>query len=357
MADALKLIMDDFAALTGSPMPADQNGRIAVIRIGERLEIYVEEEAQSGRIHMSAFFEVPHISDENETIVGTVSNSAWSSDLLVYKGSFNTNNNPSTNFDGTYTMLIPRTNYPPNPAGIGYGFLTNANSGLVSLAGALADGEKLTYKSTVAKNGKWPLFVQTHKSLTTYTNSYLGNLVTNKAEFIGSVYGWLTFTAKTNAPTGKVVVIKNAVNTNYNVMSVITHRLFYTAGYTNESELLTSPYVIPSTIAAKVIDPHLPTIAFDDGVTTFLQTNLTILVSNKVVVSATLQTNKINVKLTPKTGLFSGDFLYPTNVLSPTVMVKSTFLGSVLQNSSSAAGFYTRGTNAVGGAVTLEPTP
>jgi hypothetical protein len=69
MPDALNLIMGDFAKLTGGALPADQDGHIAVIRIGDGPEIYIEEDdAQSDRIHMSAFIEVPNISYENQSV-------------------------------------------------------------------------------------------------------------------------------------------------------------------------------------------------------------------------------------------------------------------------------------------------
>lgn len=282
---------------------------------------------KKGKSNVNLFLDLDW-SSGNQQIRGTVSDGTWTSDILAEKATFNLGN-PATDYLGTYTFLVPQTNYPVQPGGFGYGTVTNNLLGIVSLKGGLADGAKIIQKVSLSQDGQWPVYVQMYRSTNLVTN--LTTLVAseNKANYRGSLMGWVTFTNGDFATNNTLNWIKTSdAETNY----------FHPAGFTSVVHVIGSPYDPPGTGVRML---NIPT-----GTVTFANGNLNGPVAYNVswatnnVISTTVPLNKPTFTLTPKTGLLKGTFQHPQ-------LGKTNYFGAVLQNLNYVGGYFL-GTNQPG---------
>ncbi len=254
-------------------------------------------------------------------LTGTVSSVTWTSALAADLNLFS-KTNPATNYVGTFTLVIPPATNGPATNGNGYGVVTVSSNGVVTFAGATADGAAVSQTVPVSTNGDWPLFVQIYPVTKT-----------NNAGILG---GWLTF-ANNGAPTGSVFWIKTPAYTN---------SLVYPAGFTNEVNILSSVFTAPTKANPKVL-PNMV-----EGTAVFAGGNLTnditeyLLMANDGAVFSTEPTTQIKMA---KTGLVTGKFLH--NATGKAV----SFSGVVLQSATNVYGSFV-GTNAAG-SVTILGSP
>jgi hypothetical protein len=244
------------------------------------------------------------------------SNGGWTAVLAADRAVFNTKN-PATNYSGQFTMVLPpATNSPVlSPGGFGYATSINSTVGSVLLAGVLGDGTAISKSTAVSQNGYVPVYV----------SLYAGK---------GSLQGWLTFT---NAPpkdvSGTLTWIKPGTVAN----------TLYPAGFTNNVEILGSPYAAP---AAK--QPVL-NLVHNEGTLTIAQPGqalvFNVAFTNGVLVkTGSTPTNKLSVVIAPTTGIMTVTFR-PRGARVDTVAQ-----GIVLQNqatnpaATNAAGWF-KGTN------------
>jgi hypothetical protein len=266
---------------------------------------------------------------DSEQIFGRLSDGVWSAEMLADRATFNAAN-PATNFVGSYTFLVPRTNHPAvSPGGIGYGLVTNNALGKVALlVSGLGDGSSIGQNVPISKRGQWPLFVPLYKNFYVYTNLLKGTLATNRTYPRGSLLGWITFTNA--APTGKVSWIKTGSATN----------LLYLGGFTNVVEIIGSPYVAPGT-GVRMLNITNGTTTFSDGNVVGTNSWDVTWATNNLVKPTSTASTKPTFTLTPKTGLLKGTFFHPgLGRMVP-------FSGAVLQWQNYAVGYFV-GTNQSG---------
>jgi hypothetical protein len=204
-------------------------------------------------------------------------------------------------------MAIPgRLGDVLSPEGDSVGTLKVDSNGVATFAGTLADGTKVTQRSTLSRRGEWPLYL----SLYTGKGSLLSWLaVTNRApdevrEDISGLVSWIKITQ----PTSKV----------------------YPGGFTNETVALGSRYTAP-TPGQRVLDLAEGNLLFSKG-------NLDWDFVNRVALGmdnrfTNLSTNKLLLTLTSSSGLMAG------TVTDPTSGKSLKFNGVVLTKQSTALGF------------------
>jgi hypothetical protein len=269
-----------------------------------------------------------HIDLTNGTdqITGTVSDGTFTSALTANRSIFNSKNNPATQYEGYYIILLP-----PNPGdtgtgfpqGYGYGTLKVSASGKARLSATLGDGTKTSQSAIVSKDGTWPLYIPLYAKQ-------------------GSISGWVTFT--------NVVGVSDLSGTlSWFKPPTPTARL-YPDGFTTRITLQGSQYAAPppGIPALNVSNPvcNLLTTFGAGDLTSFVSNTVTLGSNNKVSLCAT---NKFKLSITVKTGLFSGSFV-------GTSTAKSTaFRGAIFQKQNDGAGLFL-GTGQTG-FVTLAPTP
>ena len=235
----------------------------------------------------------------NGPMTGTISNGAWTADLVADPAIYSAAN--PTPQAGKYTLLIPGSTNASEPGGPGFGAITVNPSGNVTVSGMLGDGTSFTTTSVVSSNaesgqGQWPL----------YASLYGGK---------GSILGWLSFT-NVGSITGQVAWIK---------LPQTTARL-YPDGFTNRTDVIGSPYQYTNG----------PTVlGFTDGQLLLTDGNLSQTITNQIVDSNNEATGP-DAKLTFKasSGLFKG------SVMNPATGQPIAVNGIVLQNQNIGAGFF-----------------
>jgi hypothetical protein len=229
---------------------------------------------------------------------GDVNGGTWDSPLTASLAPVWTAKNPSP-LAGDYTMVIPGT------TGIGdsFGVVTVSQSGVLSVAGSLADGTAYSQSAPLSKSGEWPFYAYA---------------VSGK----DTIFGWVDVGAGGPA-ADNVTWIKAPDSGRY-----------YGAGFGSVFQLIGSPYVAPP--------KNSPALSRDLALT-LSGGNL----SQDMTSAVTLQKNlsyasgAVTLSITNSTGAFSGKF-GPGQTMS----------GVVLQNQDSARGFFL-GTNE-SGAVLLQ---
>jgi uncharacterized repeat protein (TIGR02543 family) len=235
-----------------------------------------------------------------ETGAGDV---VWSSELVLDRAIYS-RTNPAPNA-GKYTVVIlSDTNSATGPAGESIGTLSLSRSGILSFAGKLADGSKATQRTTLSKTGAWPL----------YESLYRG---------MGSLLSAATFDSSqmTTDLSGPLCWFKQSQST----------AKYYAGGFTNSTTLLGSHYDPPS--------PTNALLRFTNGILAFTNNPLSTDFTN--VIELTPQStiinhsaNKLSVKLSKTTGLFSG------SVIPPNGDKAISFSGALLQKQNVGAGFF-----------------
>jgi hypothetical protein len=235
-------------------------------------------------------------------VVGRVSDGLWEAPLLGDRSAYNSKTNPAP-FAGTYTLLLPGADADQGPEGNGYATLKVDGNGLVTLAGTLADGTKVTQKVPTSRDGQWPL----------YLSLYSGT---------GSVLSWLTVTNRaTDDIRGLLSWIKE---------SSIKSKL-YAEGFTNECNVVGSEFIAPPKGSLRVLNLTQAELTFAGGdlaseFTNLLDFDLLGKVSN-------LSPNSLSIKFNPASGLISG------TVTDPTSGKPFKFSGAVFQKQNAGSGF------------------
>jgi hypothetical protein len=294
-------------------------------------------------------------STSNDQVTGTVSDGVWTAEITALKAI-----TVNTNSVGSYTMLVPRdteTGYPvTGPGGIGSGSMTNDVKGFSKLGLTVGDVDKTqkgTLKTSLSKDGEWPLYVPLYRSTTTYTNTYLGNAVLSKKEYLGSVFGWVTYGDSNTAPVcSSLNWIKTTLpDAPSYVFFKPTNKVFYAGGYSNQVGMLASAYTVPAVSQTAINYTSLEVVVSDGNLSEPVTNAATLLATNKVVLSAfttnsaeMVQNNKMTISFNKKFGTFSGNFLRPQDG------VKTDFVGALLQNTTNASGHFL-GTNQSGSVI------
>ncbi len=250
-------------------------------------------------------------------VEGVVSNQAWVSPLFGYRAPVYpiTNSSPQM---GKYTLIIPGSNdAAASPGGDSYGTVTVSKSGVLTLAGKLAEGTILNQSIPVSADGWWAL----------YSSLYTGK---------GSLHGWMTITNLDESDiTGQLSWIKPALTTSK----------YYPLGFTNEHEAAGSLYV--PTTTNRVVNITNGVVEFRHGNLIQPITNNVLLTTNNKITN--LSSNKLSMTITLTSGLFTG------SVTDTNTGKSVTFNGALLQKLNAGYGFFL-GTNQ-SGSVLFAPGP
>lgn len=128
--------------------------------------------ARKGATPLSVYFTLKSVGTAQQ-LTGTLSDGTWTAQVFGQASSFNLKTHPAP-YMGTYTMEIPGQQNTPS-VGNAYASLKVDGNGNVKMAGALADGSKVSGSSPIGPDGTWPLFVPLYKGQ-------------------GLLIGWISFT-------------------------------------------------------------------------------------------------------------------------------------------------------------------
>jgi len=94
----------------------------------------------------------------NGALSGTITDGQWTANVLAYAGGFSrTNTAPQA---GSYMLDVPGSAFSAvSPGGDSYGPVKIDSLGRIQWAGSLADGSKLTQKSSLSVQGLWPVYI------------------------------------------------------------------------------------------------------------------------------------------------------------------------------------------------------
>ena len=251
----------------------------------------------------------------NDPISGRLYNDEWEAQLVVDRATFHASTNPAP-FAGKYTLVLPSPADAEAPAGDGFGRVTISAAGVVTFAGSLADGTKVSDSVTLSKAGAWPL----------YAPLYAGK---------GSVLSWMTFTNLSETDlAGALSWIRPAQ----------PKAKFYTNSFAVQTEVVGSHYSAPESKTNRVIEIENGLVTLTGGGLADALVNAISIAPNSKVTN--LGTNKLSLTFTAGTGLFTG------RVLNPETGKTLTLQGAVLQKQNHGAGFFLGATGS--GRVALE---
>ncbi len=258
--------------------------------------------------------------DGSDTVSGTVSDGTWSAILEGDRAVFS-KTRPCL-LAGKYTLALP--GLPGDdfvPGGASYGTVTIDSNGVASLKAVLADKTTASVKSTISKNGDWPL----------YFPLYSGK---------GSVLSWITFEERTFDDFHG--------NLNWSKPSLPTAKYYPLGFITNFVEVIGSRYFAPIT-TNKVLQLTNATLILSGGNPPQEYTNeFKLGLSSRVTNSGP---HTLTLSFTTASGLLKGS-LTPTNVTGAKAI---PFTGVVLQKSTNAVGHFL-GTNESGNvSITVSP--
>jgi acid phosphatase len=244
-----------------------------------------------------------------QQVTGRVSTVQWNSALLGDRNVFD-GRTLRAPFATNYTLVV---NGDPelelHPGGDGFGTARVNAAGVVSFAGTLADGTKVTQKTGVSTNGSWPF----------YASLYAGK---------GSVLSWLTFADRLTADLGgRLNWIKPARPAD---------RL-YPEGFAFATDVEGSVYTRPGAARALLLTNGI--VAFTGGNLGETFTNSVVLDPNNKVTNQS--SNRLTLVIVPASGLFSGAVTPPDGGRS------LSFKGALLQRQTAGRGFFI-GTNHTG---------
>jgi hypothetical protein len=249
-----------------------------------------------------------------ETALG---DTVWSSELVLDRAIYN-RHNPAPGA-GRYTVVIePDTNSMTGPAGNSVGTILLGTSGTISFAGRLADGTRVSQRSTLSKAGLWPFYGSPYRGL----GSILSPVTLDTNQSTTDLSGPLCWFKQSQAGAR-----------------------YYPEGFTNSTTLLGSQYRAPqgtnpvlsltSAVLSFTSDPLGPGFACDIDLTP----------QNTIL---NRSSNKLTVRLSKATGLFAG------SVVPPGGTQALPFSGALLQKRNAGVGFYL-GTNHHSSDVLLGP--
>lgn len=253
----------------------------------------------------------------NDQIIGIVSDPSFTSVLIADRPAFDAAN--LCPFAGNFSIMLdpPTADDPTIPRGFGYGILNVKATGRGRLLGALADGTKIRILAPVSKHGTWPLYEALYKKQ-------------------GASIAWTTFTSNTTL----------SATVDWFRPSLLSSS-FYPAGFTTNVTLIGKRYVPPSESNTSVAGNCQITLGGGNLGSDIVKSAYLYDVGNVVIVSPNPE--KLQMKIDPSTGQFSGSFIHPA--LHKTVKFK----GSILQFGDAGAGFFLGTTES--GSVIFLPAP
>ena len=253
------------------------------------------------------------------TVNGQVTDGSFVTQLSGYRDVW-TSRNPATNFQGSYTVIIPGTNESSvGPLGTGCGTVTVDGMGNITFSGSLADGTTgLSQHSVVSQEGLWAFYLPLYGGSGSF---WAWNLFTNGS--VNSLPTWASWIDVTNSTKAALAA--------------------YRAGFRNENaQIIGSPYNSTSKPLLALTNGE---VILDGGGLAANLTNSILLATNNsitVVTNIVRNTNHLNLSIDKTHGIISGSFTNPTNS-NQTISVN----GVLLQNLTNAAGYFL-GTNQSG---------
>jgi glucose/arabinose dehydrogenase len=240
--------------------------------------------------------------DHNDQITGRITNGSWAAALIADRTTFDARSNPATNFAHQYTLLVPGSDEVAEPAGDGAGSFTVSPSGSLRFTGVLADGSPMAQKVPLSKNGAWPLYV----------SLYGGR---------GSAIGWILITNSAQPDLGGRVSWSRPPGPKPKV---------HTNGFAMDSLLIGSAYRAPGTNTI-FGETSAVVIMSQGGLDQKVTNNVSLAPRAKV---ADAGTNKLALKLTQKSGVFTG------KVTMPGAKKSTTFKGAILDKQGYGGGYF-----------------
>jgi len=246
------------------------------------------------------------LTNGTDQLTGTVSEvtsnstTIWTAQLLTDRAYFDGKINIATQA-GKYTIVLPTdTNSAAGPVGDGFGAVSVTTKGAVSLTGTLPDGTKITQKTSLSKNGDWPLYVPLYKGK-------------------GSLISWVNFT---NQPDSDLLGL-------FNWFKQTQTAKYYAGGFTNEALLVGSRFVPSATNNI---------LGLPNALVSFLGGNLSADFTNAIGIDAknkvtNLGSNKLSLSLNKSSGTFKG------SVTPPAGGKALSFSGAILQKQTNGSGF------------------
>ena len=210
---------------------------------------------------------------------------------------------------GTYTLAIAGQMDHPEIAGDGYATMRVQDSGVAHVTGALANGTKFSASTIITEHGRCPVFAS----------------LNGKKEFVA---GWLDFNGNLGEPSGEVLWIKQS-------------KVGQEDGFVLTAPVLGSAYV-PAGSPQPLLSLQEEVITFEGGGYEPAITQAANFKAYNIVEIGS--GNSGNIVVSPKTGLFHGQFRDPVSGRLP-------FNGVVLQNYGVARGYFLR--NGLSGSVRL----
>jgi hypothetical protein len=262
------------ATLAGRVIPI--SGRFALD--GGATNVIVRPEFQNPitvRLQLHFYDDASNVVDR---ISGELLGGNWTAGLEAYRSVFHATTNRAPQF-GKYTLLIAGDTDPTRaPHGMSFGTVNVDAAGKISFSGTLADGTKLTQKTTLSKHGDWPFFGRL----------YGGG---------GSALGWLGFAEQAAEDiAGEIVWTKPAL---------ASGRL-YTNGFVLPAQASGSRYTPPASSTNLLL-------TFSLGAATFSGANVDPAFSNSVridpgnkIVNLDAARNKLTCVIVLPSGRFSG---------------------------------------------------
>jgi hypothetical protein len=296
---------------------------------------------------------------DSDTLTGTISEvvapatTNWTANLLSDRQYWSTNVGgiDASAYTNAYTMTFQAfTNTADGPVGHS-AFTMGLNLlGVAAIVGNAPDNQKkgpvFAVKAPINKNGVLPFYGSMYPMLdkvVTNADLTLKTLVQPQ----GSLLGWLTFAANTNAflgntnlaPQGQLSWIKRQW----------TNEVF-ASGFTSVVDVVSSRHHMFATTERIYNFTNAYVTAISDGVVGPFTNIVNLKTNNAFVVQMIGLTNKFGGALTAKSGLIKGSF---TNALGP----KVDWVGVMLQDYNYGRGFFmtTNGVNGHSGQILLDP--
>lgn len=247
------------------------------------------------------------LTNGTDQLTGTVSEETagsndWTAQLTADRAVFSAATNPAPQA-GKYTMIVPvDADSAFGPGGDGFGTVTVTTAGAVSFSGLLADGTRVTQRTGLSKDGRWPLFAALYRGK-------------------GSLFSWITFADETNSDFHGL----------FNWFKQTQTAKYYPGGFTNEAVLVGSHFMLPAA-TNRVLDITNGVVAFTNGNAISGFTNLVVLDANGKVTNQ--GTNKMSLNISRSSGTFSGS-------VTPAAGGKTiSFKGALLQKQNLGSGFF-----------------
>jgi hypothetical protein len=243
----------------------------------------------------------------NDHIVGQVSGDGWIAQLLAYRAAFSSRNKAPWAGNDTLLLATVDTNSTAQ-AGDSFGTVKISSAGTVQWSGMLPDGTKVSQKSTLSKNGIWPLY-------------YPAN------DGAGCLIGWMQCTNDSDITGSGVWVVPAAPGG------------LYPQGLTNEMNATGSR-------ASGSLGAHASVTAVISGAPLASAVTNSVIISGKNSQSAD---GRLKISANLKTGLFTG------SVTDPNSSQTLSFQGALLEQSGIGGGFFLNTDKSQGGKVHLTP--